>query len=192
MAQRGEAPLRRVLDGVLDNLGAGTRFREHLALMAWERVAGRVVASHSRAEAARDGVLIVATDTPAWAQELGMRRKDLLDRLASEVGDGVIRDIHFRSGLRRARRAAPRRPRPAEMKLSGRQERRAVQAAAVIEDEDLRARAERAFAALARMREWRRRTGWHRCRRCGRWQRVGRWWCASCRRAGGRRWRRRR
>jgi predicted nucleic acid-binding Zn ribbon protein len=180
--------LRRLLDGVLSNLDIATKFREQQAIVAWESVAGRVVAAHSRAEVVRDGVLLVVTDTTAWAQELGMRRKELLDRLAAQVGSGVIRDIHFRSGMRRrARRAAASRLRPAEMKLSGRQERRIGLAAAPIEDEDLRRRAERAFLALGRMAEWRRRTGWRRCRRCGQLQRVGRRWCASCSRVGRRR-----
>ncbi len=147
-----------------------------------------MVAAHSRAETVRDGVLIVATDAPAWAQELQMRRRELLARLADQVGAGTIRDIHFSSGLRRrGRRAAPRRPRPSQIALSGRQRRRIGAAASRTEDGDLRERAERAFTALARMAEWRRRTGWRRCRRCGRWQRVGRRWCSSCMHAGRRR-----
>jgi hypothetical protein len=180
-AKRGEASLRRLLEGVLANLNLRGQFREHLAVLAWPGVAGKVVAAHAQAEGVRDGVLMVATDTPAWAQELQMRRRALLERLAAEVGPGVIREIHFRSGLRRGRRKpAVRAPRPGEVKLSGRQERRARAAAAPIEDADLRARAERAFLALTRMGEWRKQTGWRRCRRCGHWQRAGRHWCSSC------------
>jgi predicted nucleic acid-binding Zn ribbon protein len=188
---RGEAPLQRLLEGVLRDLDIGTRFREHLAVAVWAQVAGRVVAAHSRAEVVRDGVLIVATDTPAWAQELQMRRVDLLERLAAQVGEGAIRDIHFRSGsARRTRRGAPRRLRPSEIRLSGRHQRRIGLSASRIEDGDLRERAERAFTALARMGEWRKRAGWRRCKRCGRWQRVGRRWCSSCTHAGRRRRRR--
>jgi predicted nucleic acid-binding Zn ribbon protein len=180
-AKRGEASLRRLLEGVLANLNLRGQFREHLAVLAWPGVAGKVVAAHAQAEGVRDGVLMVATDTPAWAQELQMRRRALLERVAAEVGAGVIRDIHFRSGLRRRRGKPPaREPRPGEVKLSGRQERRACAAAAPIEDPDLRARAERAFLALTRMEQWRKQTGWRRCRRCGQWQRAGRHWCSSC------------
>ena len=193
-ARRGEAPLRRLLEGVLANLDLRGQFREHLAVLAWPGVAGKVVAAHAQAEGVRDGVLMVATDTPAWAQELQMRRRALLERLAAEVGPGVIREIHFRAGLRRRRGKPPASaPRPGEVKLSGRQERRARAAAAPIEDADLRARAERAFLALTRMGEWRKQTGWRRCRRCGHWQRAGRRWCSSCAYSGtprrGRSWR---
>jgi len=194
-SRRGQASLRRLLEGVLANLDLRGQFREHLAVLAWPGVAGKVVASHAQAEGVRGGVLIVATDTPAWAQELQMRRRALLDRLAAEVGPGVIREIHFRSGLRRRRGKAPASaPRPGEVKLSGRQERRARAAAAPIEDPDLRARAERAFLALTRMGQWRKQTGWRRCKRCGHWQRAGRHWCSSCAYSGttrrqGRSWR---
>ena len=130
-ARRGEAPLRRLLEGVLANLDLRGQFREHLAVLAWPGVAGKVVAAHAQAEGVRDGVLMVATDTPAWAQELQMRRRALLERLAAEVGPGVIREIHFRAGLRRRRGKPPASaPRPGEVKLSGRQERRARAAAA--------------------------------------------------------------
>jgi predicted nucleic acid-binding Zn ribbon protein len=174
---------------VLSNLDLRGRFREHLAVIAWPQVTGRVVAAHSQAEAVRDGVLIVATDTAAWAQELQMRQRELLALLEVHVGAGAIREIHFRTGRMRRARAerGSRRMRPAEVKLTGRQEREVAEAAAKIEDEALRSRAERAFASLTRMAEWRRQAGWRRCRRCGQWQRVGRRWCSSCSHVGGRR-----
>ncbi len=177
---RGQASLGRLLEGILTNLDLGPRLREQRALALWPEVAGPLIAAHSRPEVVRDGVLIIAADTPAWAQELQMRTRELLDRLAARLGPGVIRDLHFRSGVRRRRPARAAEPRPADIVLTGRQERAARAAAEHIEDPALRARAERAFAALARMGEWRRRTGWRRCRRCGNWQRIGKRWCASC------------
>jgi predicted nucleic acid-binding Zn ribbon protein len=188
---RGEASLNRLIEGVLADLDLRTRFREHLAISSWPQIAGQVVSGHTQAEAVRDGVLIVATDTSAWANELQMRRRELLELLAAKIGSGVIRDIHFRAGARRrGRRAKQPVPRPSEVRLSGRQEKRIAEAAGKIEDEELRRGAERAFTALAKISEWRRRGGWRRCRRCGQWQRVGRRWCASCTYSGRRRRRR--
>jgi predicted nucleic acid-binding Zn ribbon protein len=194
VSNRGQADLGSLLEGVLANLDLRTRFREHLAVMGWPQIAGRAVAAHSEAEAVRDGVLIVATDSPAWAHELQMRQQELLRILADRLGPGVIRQIHFRSGLRRRRQKSSRRhgttTRPSEYKLSGRQEKQIGEAAAKIEDEELRQRAQRAFASLARMAAWRKQHSWRRCRRCGQWQRVGRWWCSSCSYSGRRRRRR--
>lgn len=182
---RGEAPLSRLLEGVLANLDLRSRFREHLALLAWPQIAGAAVSAHTRPEAVRDGVLIIAVDTSAWAQELHMRRPELLARMAAQVGEGLIRDIHFRTGgSTRGRRRPSGYPRPAEVKLSSRQQQQIADAASQIEDPELRARAQRAFASLARIAQWRKDTGWRRCARCGQWQRVGRRWCASCAHAG--------
>jgi hypothetical protein len=184
---RGEAPLSRLLEGVLANLNLRSHFREHQVILAWPEIAGQVVSSHTRAEAVRDGVLIISADSSPWAQELHMRRQELLGRVAQRIGPGLIRDIHFRAGgARQVRRARPAQPRPAELRLSGRQQRQIAEAAAHIEDPQLRARAERAFLSLARISQWRKDTGWRRCARCGRWQRVGRRWCASCTHAAGR------
>ncbi len=190
---RGEASLSGLLDGVLANLDLRTRFREHMAILAWPRLAGQVVASHTEAEAVRDGVLIVATDTAVWAQELQMRSRELLHRIADQIGPDVIRDVHFRSGRKRKRgvpSGAARQPRPSEIKLGGPQQRQIAEATAGIEDEELRERAERAFLSLARMAEWRKQAGWRQCKRCGRWQRVGRHWCSTCSREGRRKGRR--
>lgn len=181
---RREASLGRLLEGVLAGLDMGARLREQVALRAWEQIAGRVVASHTTAEAVRDGVLVVSADTPAWANELHMRRGELLTRLAEQVGEGVIREIHFRAGVKR--RGVGRAGEgqggsgPAKVELCEEEERAARQAAAGIEDGELRARAERAFLALARMTRWRKEGGWRRCARCGQWQRTGKRWCASC------------
>lgn len=188
MKGKGQASLSRLLEGVLENLDLRSRFREQVALWAWPEAAGRLVAAHAQAESAKDGVLVVRTDTPAWAQELQMRQRELVERLAAEVGEGVIREIRFRSGRVKGKgKQAAHAVRPSEVRLSGRQERRASEAAARIEDADLRARAERAFVALTRMAQWRKQTGWRRCQRCGRWHRSGRHWCSSCARSGGRR-----
>ena len=194
MSDRGQADLGSLLDGVLANLDLRTRFREHLAVMSWPQIVGPTVAAHSEAEAVRDGVLLVATDSPAWAHELQMRQQELLRILADRLGPGVIRQIHFRSGLRRRRQQSSRQRgatlRPAEFKLSGRQEKRVAEAASKVEDEELRLRVQRALTSLARIAEWRKQHNWRRCRRCGQWQRVGRWWCSSCSYSGRRRRRR--
>ncbi len=189
-AIREPSALAPLLEGVLVNLDLRSRFQEHLAVLAWPQIVGKVISSHVWAETVRDGVLIVATDTSAWAQELHMRRHDLLERVAEQVGKDLIRDIHFRTGGRgrgRAKKEEPVRPRPADMRLSSDQAEEIQEAAAKIEDPVLRARAARAFTALTRIEEWRRETGWRRCARCGNWQRAGRQWCASCTYSRGRR-----
>ncbi len=178
--------LGRLLEGALGDLDVGSRLREHLAVAAWPQVVGRLVGAHTWPERVRDGVLTVGTDSPAWAQELHMRKAELLAGLAAQVGQGVVKDIRFRSGRRRPphpargqrRREIP--PPASRIRLSEEEIAEAREAAGKIEDPELRAKAERAFLALARMSRWQEQAGWRRCERCGQWQRTGRRWCSSC------------
>jgi predicted nucleic acid-binding Zn ribbon protein len=41
------------------------------------------------------GVLLVTTDHPAWAQELSLRRKELVEEINRRVGARVLEDIRF-------------------------------------------------------------------------------------------------
>jgi hypothetical protein len=177
----GISALQQLLEGTLAGLGMESQLRELAVLQAWERIAGHVVSMHAHAEAMRDRVLVVLTDTPAWAQELHMRQAELLARLRSVVGEDGVQAIHFRSGLQRhSKQTAPQQGTPGQETLPRRQASEVHTAAARIGDRELRERVERAFASLERIAIWRRSKGWSQCARCGQWQRTGKRWCASC------------
>ncbi len=72
----------------------GTAARER-ALLAWTRAAGEPAASHSRAAGFAGKALLVEADDPAWAQELSLRRAELLSRLEELAGPGVVEEIRF-------------------------------------------------------------------------------------------------
>ncbi len=182
----GAAPLKGLLEEALSHLDLGAKVLEQRACRAWEQLAGPVVGAHTRPETVRDGTFIIATDSPAWAQELHMRRVEFLAKLEAALGPGVVRELHFRSGFRaRATQAARPEPRPSDLQLSARQVREIARASARIEDPELRRKAERAFASLTRISAWRKERGWRRCARCGQWQRLGARWCSSCLRKRG-------
>ena len=56
----------------------------------WREVVGDQVADHCIPEAFDDGVLVVRTDSSAWATNLTLLVPQLLGRLAVELGDGVV------------------------------------------------------------------------------------------------------
>jgi predicted nucleic acid-binding Zn ribbon protein len=72
--------------------GAAARER---ALLAWPQAAGETVASHSRAAGFAGKALLVETDDPGWAQELSLRRAELLSRMEELAGSGVVEEIRF-------------------------------------------------------------------------------------------------
>jgi hypothetical protein len=184
---RGQAAIGDILQQTLRRLGLERRLREQFAIAAWSEAVGPTVAAHSWAETVRDGVLLVATDTAAWAQELSLRWKErALERITVGVGPGIIRDIHFRSAGRRPSAGRTResgRPPDRFPPIAPADEARVQRIVADVETADLRAAMTRALRALLAARGARERQGWRRCPRCRQLHRRRTPVCEDCRRA---------
>lgn len=59
----------------------------------WRQVVGDQIADHCTPETFDDGVLVVRTDSSAWAQQLKMLAPQLVRRMAEDIGDGVVREV---------------------------------------------------------------------------------------------------
>lgn len=83
---------------------------------AWERVVGPEIAKHSRPVKLEDGELTVEAESTAWATQLRLLARSLLQRIAKEVGHNVVRKLHIHGpaapswskGPRRVRGRGPR------------------------------------------------------------------------------------
>ena len=179
----GQAQLADLLSPLLGRLGLGTRIKQQLIAALWPELVGPIAARHSWAETVREGVLVIGADTHAWAQELDLRRGELLERIEARVGPSVIRDLRFRGGRTRPpssdRFDHPRKTsRPQELSPTWRQA--IEEALEEIGQEEIRARLRSALTSLAGGTQGRREEGWKRCLRCGRLHRRPRQLCASC------------
>ncbi len=56
----------------------------------WEGLVGRDLAEHTRPGTFEDGELVVACDSPAWAQQVRLLAGQLVRRLNEELGDGTV------------------------------------------------------------------------------------------------------
>ena len=56
----------------------------------WREVVGDQIADHCVPETFEDGVLVVRTDSTAWATQIRLLTPQLDRRLAEEVGEGVV------------------------------------------------------------------------------------------------------
>jgi len=87
-------------------------------LLAWTGIVGGRVAQHSQPLELHDGVLVVATRSSAWSQQLQFLEPEILARLRA-MGGPALTGLRFRSGRLRppkpagAERSVVRRPRPA-------------------------------------------------------------------------------
>ncbi|WP_225752568.1 DUF721 domain-containing protein [Actinotalea sp. Marseille-Q4924] len=82
----------------------------------WREVVGDHVADHCTPETFDDGLLVVRTDSTAWATQVRLLVPQLLQRLAVELGPDVVRDVkvlgpsgtHWGHGQRRVAGRGPR------------------------------------------------------------------------------------
>ncbi|WP_435737779.1 DciA family protein [Cellulosimicrobium sp. PMB13] len=82
----------------------------------WRQVVGDQVADHCEPETFEDKVLVVRADSTAWATQVRLLVPRLLERLAQEVGEGVVESVtvlgpagpSFRRGKRAVRGPGPR------------------------------------------------------------------------------------
>jgi predicted nucleic acid-binding Zn ribbon protein len=59
----------------------------------WREVVGDQVADHCTPETFDDGLLVVRTDSTAWATQVRLLVPQLLQRLEVELGPDVVRDV---------------------------------------------------------------------------------------------------
>lgn len=79
------------------NRGMERRLKESAVHLIWENVVGEQNASHTETLFCRDGKLVVTADSATWAHELSMLRHQIAQKLNSELGGDIIRDIHFQA-----------------------------------------------------------------------------------------------
>lgn len=85
-----------VLKQALRNTGLDQKLLRYTFVSRWEDIVGGPMASRTRPEVIRDGVLVVRVNDSTWAQELSFYKKALLKRLGRYVPEDVsITDIHF-------------------------------------------------------------------------------------------------
>jgi predicted nucleic acid-binding Zn ribbon protein len=98
------------LADVLRARGWDDRLAAARVVARWPVVVGDAVAAHCQpSRLDEDGTLQVVADSAAWATQLTYLQGKLLDRLATECGPGLVRQIQVRTSEGRPRRS-PRRP----------------------------------------------------------------------------------
>jgi predicted nucleic acid-binding Zn ribbon protein len=82
--------LGAAVGGLLSSRGWRQRAAMGTVFGAWSRIVGPELAAHTKPESFDDGELLVAADSPAWATQVRLLAPDLLRRLGTELGHGVV------------------------------------------------------------------------------------------------------
>lgn len=96
MFRKDVKELDNVLHFFLRRNGFETPLLQRRLLAAWDETVGPVVARYTANKFIRNQTLFVQISMPSLRAELGMRRRDLLQRLNQKVGGAqIITDIRF-------------------------------------------------------------------------------------------------
>ena len=106
---RGSRPERigDILKERIDALGWECRLREEEVLTGWDAAVGPQIAAHARPSHIDNHRLTIVTESPVWTQQLSLLKPDLLRRIASSFGPGVVTDLYFVTGAIEPANASP-------------------------------------------------------------------------------------
>ena len=169
----GEVLRRYLSDRDLEHQAA-----EHLIPAIWAEVVGPWYAQHTAVARVWEGIVEVACDSAARAQQLQLDSAEIIRRLNQRIGKPYVRQIRpstvarlrqVRAGMH-APASAPRLPTEAEleeMPLDPEAERLVAAAAEAIEDPTTREAFEKAARTHLKVRAWKLAHGWRVCKNCG-------------------------
>jgi hypothetical protein len=83
-----------VLDAMFRDLGISERIKLDTLSRRWSDIFSGSLAEHTAPADLKEGMLVIAVDSPVWLQHLKFMKKDILEKLK---GHGV-RDIRFKHG----------------------------------------------------------------------------------------------
>jgi predicted nucleic acid-binding Zn ribbon protein len=87
-----------LLPQVLARIGGEGRALEQRVSLAWPDAVGALLNRRSRPESVRGKTLIVRVDSSAFAHELALLKREILERLRRALGDGLVEDLRTRVG----------------------------------------------------------------------------------------------
>lgn len=82
----------------------------------WDSLVGAELAAHCRPESLEDGVLTLVAESTAWATQVRLLGRQVVERVNHELGAGVVRSVrvhgptapNWRKGPRRVLGRGPR------------------------------------------------------------------------------------
>ncbi|MEO5769559.1 MAG: DUF721 domain-containing protein, partial [Polyangia bacterium] len=87
-----------LMAGLMSRLGGTGRALEYRVFEAYAEAAGHVLRARTVPDSFRDGTLFIRVGSAALAHELTLLRAELLTRLDSALGRGVVTGIRTRVG----------------------------------------------------------------------------------------------
>lgn len=86
-------PVGQLLAALVSDQGWDRPLADARVFAEWAQLVGGDIAAHCTPQTLRDGELRIVAESTAWATQLRLLSRELLKRLAAELGTGVVRRV---------------------------------------------------------------------------------------------------
>lgn len=91
-------PIGDVLFAVLKRKGMASKIEENILFKLWPKAVGPQIASKTKPDAFKNGILFVKTVSSVWVQQLHFVKQDILDKFNQLSGKQTVKEIRFLVG----------------------------------------------------------------------------------------------
>ncbi|MBO0840356.1 MAG: DUF721 domain-containing protein [Sciscionella sp.] len=105
---RDPQPLGRLTEKLTKDRGWSKQLAGGQLFARWTQLVGEEIAEHVRPVRLEDGELVVRAESTAWATQLRLLQRQLLHRIATALGDDVVRRIKVQGPTTPSWRYGPR------------------------------------------------------------------------------------
>ncbi|MCG8605283.1 DUF721 domain-containing protein [bacterium] len=95
LTKKAPTPLGRSVWRLIRSLGLEKKVKQNEVLIKWSEIVGEQVFQVTRVDRVQNGILFVKVSSSAWRNELIYMKKEILEKIYSSIGKGVIEDIRF-------------------------------------------------------------------------------------------------
>jgi len=88
-------PLGEAIRDLVQSLGIRSKLQEYEAVIQWEGIVGEQIAKVTTATRITKGVLFVKVKTGTWRNELTIRKREIIEKINTALGEKVVGDIKF-------------------------------------------------------------------------------------------------
>ena len=94
---RAPQSIGKALAEALSHFKLDEKARNYEVITRWPEIVGEKIAQSTHAEKLERGILTVRVTNAAWKYELTMRSKEILRKIAEQCGDGIVKEIRWRT-----------------------------------------------------------------------------------------------
>ena len=96
MKKKDLIPLKKILDSFFKKHHLENKLKGYQIIHNWTECVGKKIATHSKPYKIQGKTLFLIVDTHVWANELNIRRGEIIEKINNKAKEKIIYDIKFK------------------------------------------------------------------------------------------------